>query len=259
MWNDLPVELFQLFTVSAETNKLVLRSGGGNRYLHFPLTVLHRDAQEATVLYVLFNPEMGSSAVRVSDVDEASLAVLDRLPKGRNEEVVQRVLLGGAAKAGGASARAGAVLDLPEVTGWIEFDGRVVSIIMGAERKHYLLGVDDMPTVIAKADLEDGSITVQLTLPGVGQRRLRVPSQLVIGTEKSLLFFRGTTSKGDDSARIRWEYRIVKNMMASSLEAQLNQLGGDGWEVVSIAGLDGVLTLTGNKLFAVLKRPRARR
>jgi hypothetical protein len=53
----------------------------------------------------------------------------------------------------------------------------------------------------------------------------------------------------------RWEYKIVKNMLADSLEASLNRLGAEGWEVVSLAGIDSAWTLTGNKLYAVMKRP----
>lgn len=53
---------------------------------------------------------------------------------------------------------------------------------------------------------------------------------------------------------IRWEYQIVRNMLADNLEATLNRLGHEGWEVVSITGIDGAFTLTGNKLYAVLKR-----
>lgn len=49
-------------------------------------------------------------------------------------------------------------------------------------------------------------------------------------------------------------------MFAGSLEETLNTLGDQGWEVVSIAGLDGAFSsITGNKLYAVLKRERAAR
>lgn len=53
---------------------------------------------------------------------------------------------------------------------------------------------------------------------------------------------------------ITWEYKIVRNMLANNLEDSLNILGRGGWEVVSLAGVDGAFTLTGNKLYAVLKR-----
>jgi len=53
-----------------------------------------------------------------------------------------------------------------------------------------------------------------------------------------------------------WEYRVVKNLTAARLEESLNSLGAEGWELVAMAGLDGVLSVTGNKLYAVMKRPR---
>lgn len=55
---------------------------------------------------------------------------------------------------------------------------------------------------------------------------------------------------------IRWQYRVISATFGSALEAELNKWGTAGWEVVSIAGMNGTLTLTGNKLTALLKRER---
>jgi hypothetical protein len=52
----------------------------------------------------------------------------------------------------------------------------------------------------------------------------------------------------------RWEYKVVKATFGADLERVLNQYGYDGWDVVSLAGMDGTFTTTGNKLFAVLRR-----
>ena len=53
---------------------------------------------------------------------------------------------------------------------------------------------------------------------------------------------------------MRWEYQGVRRTFGDQLENDLNLLGDQGWELVSIAGLDRVVTLTGNKIIAVLKR-----
>lgn len=51
-----------------------------------------------------------------------------------------------------------------------------------------------------------------------------------------------------------WEYKIISATFGSSLESTLNSYGNAGWEVVSISAASGTWTVTGNKLFALLKR-----
>ena len=51
-----------------------------------------------------------------------------------------------------------------------------------------------------------------------------------------------------------WEYKVISATFGGKLETELNAWGADGWEVVSIAGMGGTVTVTGNKIFVVLKR-----
>ena len=51
-----------------------------------------------------------------------------------------------------------------------------------------------------------------------------------------------------------WEYKVISATFGGKLETELNTWGAIGWEVVSIAGMGGTVTVTGNKIFVVLKR-----
>lgn len=51
-----------------------------------------------------------------------------------------------------------------------------------------------------------------------------------------------------------WEYKILSSTFGASLESTLNAVGLRGWEVVSISAASGTWTITGNKIFALLKR-----
>ena len=51
-----------------------------------------------------------------------------------------------------------------------------------------------------------------------------------------------------------WEYKVISSTFGTSLEGELNVWGASGWEVISIAGMNGTVTITGNKMFVVLKR-----
>lgn len=57
------------------------------------------------------------------------------------------------------------------------------------------------------------------------------------------------------SLRLQWEYKIVSATFGDKLEAELNRYGLAGWEVVSITGMNGTVTLTGNRFTALMKRP----
>jgi hypothetical protein len=57
-----------------------------------------------------------------------------------------------------------------------------------------------------------------------------------------------------ESPQTCWEYKVVSATFGTKLEVELNAWGSDGWEVVSIAGMSGTVTVTGNKIFVVLKR-----
>lgn len=242
------MDLLRTYTVAASPTKLTLQSGSSARYLHLPLFVLHREPVDGGVCFVLHSPEMGNTVVHVELADLASQSVLDRLPKKSDPAAVQRALAA-------PTAQRVTVLELPEVPGRIEFDGQIVTVFAGDERFHLLVGRDELPVKQSSSMETDGSMLLQIEMRGVGQRRLRVPPSSVLMTEKSLLLIEAERMSARASAPSRWEYRLVKNMLASSLEDQLNQLGRDGWEVVALTGLDGVMTLTGNKLMAVLKRP----
>lgn len=53
----------------------------------------------------------------------------------------------------------------------------------------------------------------------------------------------------------QWQYRIVSATFGGDLEQVLNRYGMAGWEVLSVSAANGTLTITGNKIFALLKRP----
>ena len=53
----------------------------------------------------------------------------------------------------------------------------------------------------------------------------------------------------------QWEQKIMKATFGDTLEADLNRVGQYGWEVVSMSATTGTWTVTGNKIFALLKRP----
>lgn len=57
-----------------------------------------------------------------------------------------------------------------------------------------------------------------------------------------------------DSAQAYWEYKVISATFGAKIETELNAWGADGWEVISIAGMSGTVTVTGNKIFVVLKR-----
>jgi hypothetical protein len=54
----------------------------------------------------------------------------------------------------------------------------------------------------------------------------------------------------------QWRYRVISATFGADLERTLNRYGAAGWEVVSISAASGFMTLTGNKIFALVKRPR---
>ncbi|MEZ5380813.1 MAG: DUF4177 domain-containing protein [Microthrixaceae bacterium] len=72
--------------------------------------------------------------------------------------------------------------------------------------------------------------------------------------QNSLLSAVGGVAAASDSRERYWEYKVISATFGGSLEAELNTWGREGWEVISIAGMGGTATLTGNKLFVVLKK-----
>lgn len=52
-----------------------------------------------------------------------------------------------------------------------------------------------------------------------------------------------------------WQYRVISRTFGAELESVLNDMGAQGWEVISIAGMNGTFTLTGNMFTVVMKRP----
>lgn len=54
-----------------------------------------------------------------------------------------------------------------------------------------------------------------------------------------------------------WEYLVhtIKMAEVATLSNELNRLGAEGWELVSMAPTTKTLVVTGNDLVAVFKRP----
>lgn len=74
----------------------------------------------------------------------------------------------------------------------------------------------------------------------------------VLQSPLSAQFGGGAPSQSDRNRQ--FEYKIVKSELSQSLENTLNSYGRQGWELISIVGMDGVTSFTGNKFYAVLKR-----
>jgi Domain of unknown function (DUF4177) len=76
----------------------------------------------------------------------------------------------------------------------------------------------------------------------------------------ALLFFVGLNSKAQRASKTTWEYRVVttsspSGLLPSSLK-ELNELGDEGWEMVTVVSEDVVHgTLHQTKLTYYLKRP----
>lgn len=57
-----------------------------------------------------------------------------------------------------------------------------------------------------------------------------------------------------DYSHAMWEYKIERATFSKDLEGRLNTWGARGWEVIAMTGISGAVTLTGNKIFVIMKR-----
>lgn len=231
-----------IYEVVGDKQKLQLKLGGVPRRTMLNPVVLLREVEGDLVCVVLYASGQ-AVAFNILITDKPSLAVIQDFPKASNDAAVHKALSDG--------LESGWIADGP---GAIECDGQMLSVYAGESSYHYLIGRDALPIVMRSKTADDGSLSVHLDLGTQGHCRLRVAPEEVRQSRKALVYLQQPVQPTGRVGRIQWEYKVVKNMMAASLEEQLNQLGGDGWEVVSLAGLDGVFSVTGNKLYAVLKR-----
>jgi len=73
------------------------------------------------------------------------------------------------------------------VNGTISTDGAFVTLTMGAQRKHFVVAMDDLPLLRSPLTvLPDGSLHVDLVLPGGEPLLLKVPSGSAIEAEKAI-------------------------------------------------------------------------
>lgn len=73
------------------------------------------------------------------------------------------------------------------VNGTISTDGAFVTLTMGAQRKHFVVAMDDLPLLRSPLTvLPDGSLQVDLVLPGGEPLLLKVPSGSAIEAEKAI-------------------------------------------------------------------------
>lgn len=67
---------------------------------------------------------------------------------------------------------------------------------------------------------------------------------------------RGQIGEATVAERTQWEYRVESffNVESDRMQNTLNQLGADGWELVSMASTVKKIAAVGNELRCVLKR-----
>jgi hypothetical protein len=213
-------------------------------YLTGPFEVVFRDSRG-----IVLNASRGPVLISVSDADADSQRILGSIPYRFDAKVASRVI---GVVAGETEGLGSASLEKLEV----KVEGLVFSISIGPKPKHYLIGRDLLPRVLSVHELlpPPAKRIVTIEFPSGDQAVGTVEAHERDDFHRVATYMERTDGKPLSQAA-GFEYRIVKNMLASNLEEQLNVLGKDRWEVVSLASADGVWTWTGNKLFAVLKRP----
>lgn len=240
----------KLKTLRQEKEKLIL-DGGGLRYIHLPAHCIFRSEDAGVVTAVIAN-QMGNVVALLSALDQDSLTVLGRIPFRPDPVAADKALNTQTSAPSFAGARPPAAI--PEIAGHLSFDGHVLEIVIGDDTLFFRPDDPARPLLAASKPHPEGGLVVDLEVATHGRVRVRVSgAEECRQSQRAVLFLR-TQQATATRKRTRWEYRVVRNMMASSLESSLNELGRDGWEVVSITGMDGAFTLTGNKLFAVVKR-----
>jgi hypothetical protein len=249
-----------MYTAHQQGARLTLKSSGMSYFRNGTQYLLHVEPEYGAIRYVIDSDADGALALLVDPNDATSRALLQSLTRREKPDLLARVL----ASRRGAS---GPVVEAPTeaVPGNLFCDGSIFTMVAGNQTSHFLLGRDRIPHVTSFESTDAGGIVVVLQTMPTEWCRIHVDAHDVFEATKALAYIRpaaqpATNAVGEQPKVTQsWEYKIVKNMLASSLEEALNSLGASGWEVVSITGMDGVMSWTGNKLYAVLKRPRTRR
>ncbi len=235
----------QLAEIAAVGGRLEVRSGGVTRFLNGKVVRHDRHEEGGSVRYVIATERGGPQCLFVHAQDSESCRILDALKYVDDDRAVTLAL-----------AAIGTTLpEPPLIEGSIEFDGRILTVMAGDSRADFLLGSDDLPVVVEDepADAEGGWI-VTLKPPGSPPVRLSVSAGRTDATLKSIAVLRAEARGGPATVTVRWRYKIVRSTFSDNLEESLNVLGAAGWELVALTGIDGALSLTGNKFYAVLKR-----
>lgn len=245
----------RIVSVSRESDsKLALKVGGSISWLYGNVLCHDRSVDRDTVRYVIASPDRRPAAIFVDGGDADSIAILDALPVVDSPQAVEKALAELEARRQGRSK----LPPIPRLPGRFDVDGSVVTIIMGDDRHDLVNNVDEMPTIRNDEETTDAGLAVELIMPGAKRATIvEVTPEHVEDTRRALAVVKAAgRAKTKGSGTVRWQYKVIRNMTANRLEESLNQLGGQGWELVALAGLDGVVSLTGNKLYAVLKRRR---
>lgn len=224
-------------------NKLEVKTGTSVTMVARPRR-LDRHAEAEWVRYVIGSPEGAPRCIYVAAGSPAD-GVLNSLPFHDDPQSVARAL-----------DRAGIAAPTREsLSGSISLSDGVLTIAAGTSRRSFVVETDVLPSVRSITDRPDGGLDVDVSYSEDDEVLLHVPAELAVEANQALLATRAVAVKRSAPRTLeRWEYKVVKNALADRIEEMLNELGRDGWELVSLAGLDGTFTVTGNKLVAVMKR-----
>lgn len=238
-------------SVTREPTRLVVKGGGTTEYLYVPVHVLHSEAIHDTVTFVLRNPARGVRVIRVDAADEMSLRVLGSIPREDDPHAVYQVL---------EQLRSRSTIpDLAPEDGSLEVLDGVLTVFSGTDRWHYLVHDVERPQLLALCRNQDETLTVDLRIPEIGDRRLCVAGDDVLRSERAALFLRkaGSAATPTNRTQARWQYRIVNVGIfgtARRMQEALGTLGAQGWDLVAV--LDKASNWIGGteKGFLLLKR-----
>ncbi len=246
----------QVVRVTRDSDKkLALARGGLTSWLYGDVRRYDREVDGDTVRYVVDTSEAPPTVIFVSAADEASLSILDALQAKHDPDKVAAALHT-LRESRRSHWKPEPTLHLP---GRFEINGSVATIMLGDDRHDLVVGSDPLPAIRGQDRTDDGGLAVELTMPGTKRPIIiDVASDDAALSQRALAVIKASSApeKGLSGSRERWEYKVIRNMTANRLEESLNTLGAHGWELVAMAGLDGVVSITGNKLYAVLKRRR---
>ncbi|MEM9466427.1 MAG: DUF2510 domain-containing protein [Actinomycetota bacterium] len=234
--------------------KLAFRHGGSTSFLSGDIACYDRTEEGGYLRYIVGSTDRFANAVFIDALDHESRAILDALPERDSPKAVDQALTALASQ----QARKTTVTPLERHVGSASAEGSIVTIHLGDDRHDLVVGADEMPSIRGDERTDDG-LVVELVMPGSKRAVImEVAPDEVEASLRALALIRANAraASGPAAKQTRWQYKVIRNMTANKLEESLNQLGSQGWELVAIAGLDGVVSLTGNKLYAVLKRQR---